>query len=53
VTTCALGAPVAPPGAYILQLVASTGGLSCGAGPFPSFGFNNGSSMGYVLLGNG
>ena len=50
-----LNAPafVAPPGAYILQLVAQTGGLSCGAGPFPSFGFNNGSSMGYLLVGNG
>jgi hypothetical protein len=50
-----LNAPafVAPPGAYILQLVAQVGGPGCGAGPFPSFGFNSGSSMGYLLVGNG
>jgi hypothetical protein len=44
---------VAPPGTYILQLVAGIGGPSCVGGASPSFGFNNGSSMDYLLVGNG
>ncbi len=45
---------VAPAGTYILQLavLAGGGGYAC-AGNFPDFGFNQGSAMGYVLLGNG
>jgi hypothetical protein len=42
---------VAAPGSYILQLVALAGG-TCGA-TLPSFGFNGGAQMGYVLTGTG
>lgn len=44
---------VAPPGSYVLQLVAlATGGGAC-AGALPDFGFNQGGAMGYVLTGTG
>jgi hypothetical protein len=31
----------------------SNGGASCAGGTSPSFGFNNGSSMDYLRVGNG
>jgi hypothetical protein len=43
---------VAPPGTYVLQLAVNAEG-ACGGGPFPDFGFNQGSAMGYVLVGAG
>jgi hypothetical protein len=42
---------VAAPGNYILQLVALAGGGGPCAGDLPDFGYNQGSGMGYVLLG--
>ena len=43
---------VAPAGSYTLQLAVTAGPLAC-AGSLPDFGFNQGNSMGYMLLGTG
>jgi|SRR5215213_2183139 hypothetical protein len=47
-------AHVAPPGTYVLQLVARAiaGAAPC-ATNFPDFGTNGGNAMGYVVLGTG
>jgi hypothetical protein len=45
---------VAPAGSYILQLaVIATGGGPCALDDLPDFGFNGGSGMSYMLIGNG
>lgn len=49
----AAGAPIVlQPGQYRLQLMIIATGAACGAA-LPDFGYNQGSGMGYVLLGNG
>ena len=41
----------ATPGSYLLQLVARSQGGTCGQTHKPSFGWNQGSAMGFVLGG--
>jgi hypothetical protein len=49
------GAPANPytaaPGSYLLQLVAQSQGGTCGQIYKPSFGWNQGGAMGFVLVG--
>ena len=41
----------AAPGSYLLQLVAKSQGGMCGQTYKPRFGWNQGSAMGFVLVG--